>query len=450
MIKLLICCNLLVLTAAGQHMISADDQRDDLQTLRNNLEKYHPGLYRYTSRDSIDLLFKEIDARITPQPVSCFYGEITMLLSRIRCGHTRSSPPSSVFKEFKGHSWFFPATVKYINKRLFIDQNFDINNTLKRGYEILSINNKSMEEINNLIFPHLSADGFITSSKYRMTENNFGFYYYLYVEQGAESYELQLNDENGDLLCIAVKGLNWENIEHSQNNKLPLTLQLEPAYALLNIRTFDSGTISAADQDYYSFLEKTFATLKEKKVKNLILDLRGNGGGDDNYGATLVSYLAKNKFNYFESIEVTAEYSDYGNVTVRNGKRLMTKHKGLDAWDPHPNRFTGNVYILIDGLSFSTCADVATVLHHHQWATFIGEETGGGYDGNTSGHSKRLMLSNSEIRVNLPMWKYSTANAGHGYYGRGVIPDYTPIQTQKEFTDSIDATLEKAIELIRN
>ena len=103
---------------------------------------------------------------------------------------------------------------------------------------------------------------------------------------------------------------------------------------------------------------------------------------------------------------------------------------------------------MTDGWSFSTCADVATVLHFHKWATFIGEETGGGYDGNTSGNSKSLTLSNSNIRVNLPMWNYTTVNLGHEFTHRGVIPDYPVHQTQFEFVKDIDMVMKRAVELI--
>jgi len=127
----------------------------------------------------------------------------------------------------------------------------------------------------------------------------------------------------------------------------------------------------------------------------------------------------------------------------------MTSHNGLDVWHPQPNRFTGNVYVLIDGFSFSTCADVATVMHHHQLATFIGQETGGGYDGNTSGNSKSLILPHSGIRVNVPMWKYTTANPGHSYYGRGVIPDYPTSRTRQALIENTDVELAKALELIQ-
>ena len=51
-------------------------------------------------------------------------------------------------------------------------------------------------------------------------------------------------------------------------------------------------------------MEDTFRTLREKGTKTLIIDLRGNGGGNDMYGAMLVSYLTDKPFRYFDHINV--------------------------------------------------------------------------------------------------------------------------------------------------
>ena len=36
------------------------------------------------------------------------------------------------------------------------------------------------------------------------------------------------------------------------------------------------------------FLKKSFATIKEQGIETVILDLRGNGGGDDGYGGAIL------------------------------------------------------------------------------------------------------------------------------------------------------------------
>ncbi len=424
---------------------------DDLNQLKRNFERYHPGLYRYTSKDSINLVFQQVSERIRDGSVMDFFTEVTWLLNKVKCGHTRASAPSEANNSFKGENLFLPLSVKYLGERLYINEPYTNEGNLKRGDEILSVNGRSIQEINELIFSHHSSDGFIKSSKYRLTERYFEYYYQLYVDRKAQLFNLRIRASEGSEREVSVTGEDWETL---QSIKEPieqgplLRLEFKEDYALMRIRTFVSYSINNAGEDYYEFLEKSFDELNKRGTKNLILDLRGNGGGDDNYGATLVSYFADRPFRYFDRIEVTDSYSGYGNVTSRNGQNFMTSHRGLSVWQPKSNSFIGNTYVLIDGWSFSTCADVATVLHHNGWATFIGEETGGGYDGNTSGNSRTLTLSNSGIRVNLPMWKYTTSNLGHDYYGRGAKPDLPIQQTPSEFANNVDAVLNKAKELI--
>ncbi len=435
-----------------QPNLTQEEQLLDLKTLKLNLVKYHPGIYRYTPKGTIDQAFHQVEERIKPQPIINFYADITWLLAFVRCGHTRASLPPSINNSIKANDMFLPITVKYLGNKLYIDQAYANENILKKGDKVLSINNKSVLEITAEIFSHIPSDGFITSGKYKQVERYFNYFYQLYIEKNIKTYKVEVSGLSNDKRTVQLSGQKWESISIRQTNAKtypPLALTINNNSALLRIKTFDSRSINNKGQDYYTFLENSFAELKKAGVKNLILDLRGNGGGDDNYGAALVSYFARSPFRYFQHIEVTDSYSSYGTVQKNNNQFFMTSHKGLSYWEPQNNRFEGKLYVLIDGFSFSTCADVATVLHHHKLATFIGEETGGGYDGNTSGNSKSLVLPFSKIRINIPMWKYTTANVGHTNYGRGVSPDFYIHQTPYEFLIDKDVVLDKALELIK-
>lgn len=424
----------------------------DLNTLKRNLEAFHPGFYRYTTADSMAYYFKMAENRIKEsQKVYDLYKEVTYLLNKVRCGHTRPSMPGAANNAFKQSRNFLPLSVRYLGTRLFIDDLRSNDGGLAKGDELLAINNLSVSDLTEQIFEHLSADGFIKTGKYRQAERYFRYYYQLYVAPNADQYRLQVRKPSGQQTAITVTGERWDELlsmDPPPAERAVLELEHRAGYSYMKIGTFVGYYLDNADLDYEAFLESSFAELKNVGAKNLILDLRDNGGGDDNYGALLVSYFANKPFRYFDRIEVTDDYEGYGNIERSNGRNLMTSHKGLSTWQPQARRFAGKVYVLTNGRSFSTCADVATVLHHHGWATFIGEETGGGYDGNTSGYSRTLTLPNSKIRVNLPMWMYTTANVGHDYYGRGAVP-HEPVSPELvDFLMQNDVILKRAEALI--
>ena len=111
------------------------------------------------------------------------------------------------------------------------------------------------------------------------------------------------------------------------------------------------------------------------------------------------------------------------------------------------DRFMGNVFVLIDGGTFSTAADFCAVIHHLKRATFIGEETGGGYYGNNSGMQAVVTLPNSGFQVRVPMYEYWNAVPGYDGTRRGTRPDYPVETTTSGLLAGEDEQLNRALKL---
>jgi C-terminal processing protease CtpA/Prc len=101
---------------------------------------------------------------------------------------------------------------------------------------------------------------------------------------------------------------------------------------------------------------------------------------------------------------------------------------------------------LVDGGTFSTAADVTAILHHLRRATFVGEESAGAYEGNTSGLNALITLPNSGFRLKVQMYQYWNAVSG-GEKGRGTIPDYPVQQRSLDLLRGVDAPLAQAMAL---
>jgi C-terminal processing protease CtpA/Prc len=235
---------------------------------------------------------------------------------------------------------------------------------------------------------------------------------------------------------------------------------IDPQIAEIRLKYF-------VGDDLPKWLEESFKTLRAKDAKGLILDLRNNGGGEDMYGALLLSYLTDRPFRYLERIELKTiapsfkRYSDWSS-NVENSLREGTfsnpaggflgttnLHQGLAVQKPSDHPFLGKVFVLTDGGTFSTAADFCAVTHHLNRATFVGEETGGGYCGNNSGFEPRVRLPNSKLQVRVPMYEYWNAVSAPERKRSGTIPD-VPVETKvADWLLANDQPLEKALNLAK-
>jgi C-terminal processing protease CtpA/Prc len=117
---------------------------------------------------------------------------------------------------------------------------------------------------------------------------------------------------------------------------------------------------------------------------------------------------------------------------------LKQTHPTLKLTTPKANSFTGKVYFLIDGETFSAAADFAALAKELKLGVFIGEETGGAAEGNTSNGEILLTLPHSGIRIGIPLFRITNAVSFPHSSGRGVIPDYQTDYTIDEYIHALD------------
>lgn len=397
----------------AQRTLAPADMEADLFQMSDQLLGQHSGLYRYASPEEIDEAFGEALYAVSEErsPLD-FYRTVSRLISTVRCGHTRAIPSREVLDEAQEERGLLPFEVLLAGERAFILHSFD--GALPQGAELLSIDGRSIADIRASAFALMNSDGFIETGKQRHLERRFARMYALLVQQPDDRgpFVIQLV---GHETPLSVEGLSGEALEAAATVRdarplIDLVLRPDDDLALLSIASFGDPALG---DSFPVQLAHAFERVQASGIGHLALDLRGNGGGNDMYGALTVSYFSPEPFGYFDHISVTADYDGEGGIVERDGERLVTAHPGTEVQQPSSPGFRGEAYVLMDGWTFSTAADVATVMHHNGLATFVGEECGGGYDGNTSGMTRRRDLVNSRIAFTCPLWCYTTANVGH-------------------------------------
>ncbi len=419
-------------------LIKPGHLKEDFTFFRNALQKEHAGLYRYKSKNELDKLFDSCFATLNHPMTQLEFGKIIMfVISFLEDGHTATNIPHLLMNYYNENEKLFPVYVYFINEKAYV-----LCSRIKElpaETEILSIDNASIAEIKNQLLKYLPSDGKIETKKNRTLNNGAFTFLYNWIFGNKNSFTVKYKTKQGEIKTTNIHAEFVKDFECDNGNDLNNTKDLQLDFpqdntALLTIKTFDDSRLGRK-QNFKDFLDTSFKEIRSKKISNLIIDLRGNAGGDDEYGASLYSYLANKPFKYFSTIESTKR------------KITLKENSLLGVQQPQNNNFSGKVFFLINGLCFSTTADFCSIAKSNNRGKFIGEETGGGYYGNTSGQITTTELPNSKIVIKIPLFKYVNDVRKAKYPDRGIIPDYTITPTISDVVQHKDVELNFALKL---
>ena len=188
--------------------------------------------------------------------------------------------------------------------------------TFSLEMEIVEINGRKAPDLIDRLWPFISGDGDIETAD--CTDHCREIAQHLFVVyccRDAISSSSAMRYASGNTVVATLAGVTDAERRTSRN---PVNETMKANIGRLMawspddfaLRFFNDSEVAEirlrhfAGDTYRQWIEDTFNTLHEKGTKTLIIDLRGNGGGDDMYGAMLVSCLTDKPFRYFDRIEL--------------------------------------------------------------------------------------------------------------------------------------------------
>jgi hypothetical protein len=462
--------------------ITKEEALNDLELLHQGLDKFHSGMYWYTAKDSVDNAFKEVKIKINRElDIIEFYKLAAPLVSLSREGHTNISLPQAAREKIFNEASFLPFTSLFLGTKMyFVLDGSNTENTQMVGNEIELINGERPIDIAKKLYGFLTADGYITSSK-RSDLSDFSFsIYYFYHYGNVKSFTIQFKENKESIIIEALnletikKNIHQNRLKKEKEEKKDLLeykiLTNETAY--LGVHSFSNSDIKkgSSEKNIKKFLENSFKSIATNNVKNLIIDVSQNGGGTEGNESLLYSYLGENYQKYKtvraktqsaildNGVDKPIQLRTFGflertflNKKMKDGsyERKGWISFGLMAFKKKPTTaFTGKVYVIISPTTYSGGSEFCNMVYTNDLATFVGEETGGGYYGNTSGYGQELILPNSKIKINIPALQFVMNVEPKLPFGRGVIPHHEIIPTFEEYINKENAPLNFILNLI--
>src|SRR5215469_557339 len=357
--------------------------QEDFQIARQALEESQSGLYRYTKKSELDRIFDKAEKSLNhPMDFFQLYRVMMPAIAAIKCGHTTIDLPPDVREQTERLPWL-PFDVKVLDSRAYIFRDYAKGGTLA-GKEILSIDGVPAAPIISTMLAAVSKDGDIQSSRQREISNNFGENLITLLGLRAP-YEVVLTGSGSEK--VEVAGLKHQELVRLSKMLYPHD---QPRKDFADLKFLDDGQIAYLTysafgtnvEEGHAFLKHAFEAIQSKGSRALILDVRENVGGEDELGELLFSYLVDTAFKYYGDIIVnkwkgsfsyTARFTDpHRDLAVPEGVAepradgrahiTLAGEPLLGLQQPSKPTFTGRVFVLINGGSFSTTAEFLSVL----------------------------------------------------------------------------------------
>jgi len=325
---------------------------------------------------------------------------------------------------------FPPFLLGYDNGRFVVTGSTDKS---MDGLEIVSVNGAPIREFLRPILDRCSGETLVFKTV-RFTHNQAFWYSFSGLLASTPALSLVLRNAQGKQSERSVETVSLADFRKLKDKSLE---QLQQRFSQgARVQFLDSDRIAYFiypafhyNDDEKKKIDGIFQEIKTRKSHDLIIDIRGNGGGTSNIGDFIFTYLHEGEFCSFSkgrarlSEEVLSSVArDWGIpadaeiegqiVTQRIENESLTKPRAF---------FTGRTFLLVDNGSFSSAVGFAAMFRDYGIGEILGYETGG--VPNSFGDQYSFNLKNSGIPCGVSWKQFFCPKPRPGDDEHGILPD---------------------------
>lgn len=366
-------------------VLSRDEALKDIEYLYQKLKYHHPAwLETNINVEKINSMFtsyrKELPNTITTVQL---WRDVSFILSVLHDGHTMllwNNPGEELYiDDFTIPSLYSnPVKINYQNIEDILSEYLKLTSYEYDFYAMRRFFDSAIYTKSSLDFLGVDTSTGVT---YTYLEDgkpvNFYFEFVPYEQAKKENSEVQ------DTTWV------WYSIDEEQS---------------LGIFTLTSCDLN---EEYYSVLSAFFNEVHEKSIKNVAVDLRGNGGGHSGVANAFLQYINVDTYVSWDSSV------RYGPLLWKNENIVVNNLKK----DPV---FSGELYVITNVYSYSSAMDFAMLIKDNNLGHIIGEPSGNSPD--SYGDNVYFQMPNSKLYFTVSHKKWHRINKDKA--GLPIEPDY--------------------------
>lgn len=373
--KFIIYCLLLLSWSCksfGQKL-SPVQQTADFDTLCSNLEYVHPDLFLYQSKEEYEINKATIKASLTDSiSISDFYLKIAPFVADIKDGHSMMLPPitNDLIAYAKKDGNTMPLRIKATGDVFVVDYPVIDNSEINEGDTILSINGIRSKDILERMY------GLWGSEKDNgIKEGSVNAYWsplLWYMYKWSESYVFSV--KHGDIIKeIHLKGVpqsvalkvikEWQS--QIKPESFTCTFSSDNTKAILTFRNVYQET------ELKVFCDSVFKEINDRKISDVVIDMRDNTGGSSQCVEKLLSYFPHPNYSlYSKSLIKVSQYSKAYNknkhpeiytqiCNLPDGELFEIKETPIKSNNKNSNLYHGKTTIIVNNKTYSGASTFA-------------------------------------------------------------------------------------------
>lgn len=433
----LICSYILLSFGKGDSVIK--NQEDDFKVYRSILKAKEGIIDIHIPLDSIESNFEQLGQALKERKTQIeLFKLFSSTTAKIQCGHTQLQPSKQVIREWVLQKNSLPIDYILVGKKLFTKKleksnkkaipsttdntkltDYEKSKNIPSDCEIYSIEDRTIPEMMKDISKYVSSDEDGIDFKYYQTAQLFEFFrnitYPIERDSIKVTYILKkdtihtyLQSGFPPINSINKRLVDFEKkINKNAANKGEFNI-LKGKYGYFKFVSF----ANCRGVTYEEFLKKSFETLKNKKIKYLIVDLRGNTGGQMQYSfmryivgsnVKLGTYFVEKPKKMFENRHLKKRNRFYFNhrllsAVYKYKKKIKPDYDGTVCTGKVEEKlvYKGKIIVITDEGTFSAGSILACNLKTLVNAKIVGQKAGGSfYKGNAG--TLKVVLPKSKL-----------------------------------------------------